>query len=149
MEDVFVRQGKHLISVAEQIDTNTPVGRAVLTILSAIAQLEREQIAERVREVLQEKIRRGERAGTIPYGFVLDPADPTGKQLAPHPGEQQVIDVAKGLRDDGWSYHRIAEELSRRGHPTKMGNDKWIHTSVRRILTRPDGWRRDVADDER
>jgi DNA invertase Pin-like site-specific DNA recombinase len=117
------------------------MGRAVLTILSAIAQLEREQIAERVHEVLQEKIRRGERAGTIPYGFVLDPSDPTGKMLTPHPGEQEIIGVAKGLRDDGWSYHRIAEELTSRCIPTKKGNDKWIHTSVRRILTRPDGWR--------
>ncbi len=141
VEDVFVRQNKHLISVAEQIDTSTPMGRAVLTILSAIAQLEREQIAERVHEVLQEKIRRGERAGTIPYGFVLDPADPSGKMLKPYPGEREVIKTAQGLRDDGTSYHRIAEELTRRGIPTKKGNDKWIHTSVRRILTRPDGWR--------
>jgi hypothetical protein len=77
----------------------------------------------------------------MPYGFVLDPADPTGKMLTPHPGEQGTIGVAKGLRDDGWSYHRIAEELTRRRIPTKKGNDKWIHTSVRRILTRPNGWR--------
>ena len=141
VEDVFVRRGKHLMSVAEQIDTNTPMGRAVLTILSAIAQLEREQIAERVHEVLQEKIRRGERTGTIPYGFILDPADPTGKQLTRHPGEQEIIGVARELRGDGWSYYRIAEELTSRGIPTKKGNDKWIHTSVRRILTRPAGWR--------
>ncbi len=118
-----------------------PMGRAVLTILSAIAQLEREQIAERVREVLQEKINRGERAGTVPYGFQVDPADPTGKKLSPHPGEREVIKVAKELRNDGRSYHGIAEELTQRGIPTKKGNDKWIHTSVRRILTRPVGWR--------
>jgi DNA invertase Pin-like site-specific DNA recombinase len=37
VDDVFVRRGKHLMSVAEQIDTNAPMGRAVLTILSAIA----------------------------------------------------------------------------------------------------------------
>ncbi len=141
VEEVFVHRAKHLMSVAEQIDTNTPMGRAVLTILSAIAQLEREQIAERVQEVLQEKIRRGERAGTIPYGFVLDPADPTGKMLKPYPGEREVIKVAKELRDDGLSYHGIAEELTQRGIPTKKGNDKWIHTSVRRILMRLDGWR--------
>ena len=119
VEDVFVRRGKHLMSVAEQIDTNTPMGRAVLTILSAIAQLEREQIAERVHEVLQEKIRRGERAGTIPYGFVLDPADPTGKMLMRHPGEQEIIGEAKGFRSNGWSYHRIAEELTNRGVPNE------------------------------
>ena len=54
---------------------------------------------------------------------------------------QEIIGVASGLRENGMSYHKIAEELTRRGIPTKTGNDKWIHTSVRRILTRPDGWR--------
>ena len=39
VEDLFIKRNKHLMSVAEQIDTNTPIGRAVLTILSAIAQL--------------------------------------------------------------------------------------------------------------
>ena len=35
VEDVFVERGNHLMSAAEQIDTNTPIRRAVLTILSA------------------------------------------------------------------------------------------------------------------
>ena len=39
------------------------------------------------------------------------------------------------------SYHPISEDLTRRAHPTKKGNDKWIHTTVRRILRRSDGWR--------
>ena len=131
VEDLFVAKSKHLMSVAEQIDTNTPIGRACLTILSAIAQLEREQIAERVKEVLQEKIRRGERTGTIPYGYEVDPCDPSGKLLVPHPGERENIELAKELRSNHWSYHKIAEELTRRGIPTKTGNDRWIHTSVR------------------
>ena len=124
VEDLFVAKSKHLMSVAEQIDTNTPMGRACLTILSAIAQLEREQIAERVKEVLQEKIRRGERTGTIPYGYQVDPCDPTGKLLVPHPGECENIELAKELRANHWSYHKIAEELTRRGIPTKTGNEQ-------------------------
>ena len=117
------------------------MGRACLAIIAALAQLEREQIAERVQEVLQEKIRRGERAGTIPYGFELDPADPTGKKLLPQPDEQAVIELQRSLRADGWSYKRIADELSRKGIPTKSGKSTWIHTAVRRILKRPDGYR--------
>jgi site-specific DNA recombinase len=141
VEDLFIKEGRHLISVAEQIDTNTPVGRACLAIIAALAQLEREQIAERVHEVLQEKIRRGERAGAVPYGFELDPADPTGKKLLPQPDEQAVIELQKTLRARGWSYKRIADELSRKGIPTKSGKSKWIHTAVRRILKRPEGYR--------
>ena len=90
-----------------------------------------------MKEVLEEKIRRGERTGTIPYGFVLDEDDPDGKRMISHPGEQQIIEQAKEFRDNGWSYHRIAGELSQQGIPTKTGNVKWIHTAVRRILTRP------------
>ncbi len=48
------------------------------------------------------------------------------------------------VNNNGWSYHRIAEELTQRGIPTKTGNVKWIHTAVRRILTRPAGWRQAV-----
>ncbi len=141
VEDLFIKKGRHLISVAEQIDTNTPVGRACLAIIAALAQLEREQIAERVQEVLQEKIRRGERAGAIPYGFELDPADPTGKRLLPQPDEQSVIKLQKTLRAEGLSYKRIADELTRRRIRTKSGKSTWIHTAVRRILKRPDGYR--------
>jgi site-specific DNA recombinase len=141
VEDVFLKKGRHLLSVAEQIDTNTPVGRACLAIIAALAQLEREQIAERVHEVLQEKIRRGERAGAVPYGFELDPADPSGKKLLSNPDEQAVIELQKTLRAQGWSYKRIADELSGKGIPTKSGNSKWIHTAVRRILNRPAGYR--------
>ena len=93
-EDLFVAKSKHLMSVAEQTDTNTPMGRACLTILSAVAQLEREN-----------------------------------------------IDLARELRANHWSYHKIAEKLTRRGIPTKTGNERWIHTSVRRMLPRSDGWR--------
>ena len=79
--------------------------------------------------------------GGGPGAAVLDPADPTGKKLTSHPGEHEIIKMARGFRDDGWSYQRIATELTQRGIPTKTGNDKWVHTTVRRILTRPDGWR--------
>ena len=40
------------VSITESIDTNTPLGAAVFTILGAVAQLERDLIAERVRNGL-------------------------------------------------------------------------------------------------
>ena len=50
--EVFDKHDVSFTSLTEHIDTKTPSGRAILTILGAISQLERELIAERVRNGL-------------------------------------------------------------------------------------------------
>jgi DNA invertase Pin-like site-specific DNA recombinase len=73
----FARSTKHLldaleefhsfkvsfVSITESVDTSTPIGRAVFTIISAISQLERELIAERVRNGLANARAKGKRLG--------------------------------------------------------------------------------------
>src|SRR5213075_3315944 len=51
--DLFRHLGVEFISLREQIDTGSPIGQAVFTIIAAIAQLERSLIAERVRAGLR------------------------------------------------------------------------------------------------
>jgi len=46
---VFKRKGVQFISLTERIDTNSPVGMAMFSILAAISQLERDLIADRVK----------------------------------------------------------------------------------------------------
>jgi len=53
------------ISLTENIDTNTPLGSAVFTILGAVAQLERDLIAERVRNGLANAKAKGIHIGRI------------------------------------------------------------------------------------
>lgn len=48
IEDVFLKNGIDFISMNENFDTSTPFGRAMIGILSVFAQLEREQIKERL-----------------------------------------------------------------------------------------------------
>lgn len=58
------------ISVKEQFDTTTPMGRAMMYIASVFAQLEREIGAERVRDNLQELAKSGRwLGGTTPTGY--------------------------------------------------------------------------------
>ena len=61
------------ISFREQIDTSGPLGRAVVVIISAIAELERSLIVERVRAGLRRAKLEGRRLGRPPY-VRLDPS---------------------------------------------------------------------------
>ena len=51
--ELFRHLGVEFVSLREQIDTGSPLGQAVFTIIAAIAQLERSLIAERVRAGLR------------------------------------------------------------------------------------------------
>lgn len=127
------KAGKQLFSVADSIDTRTAAGRLVLNVLLSVAQWERETIAERTRDALQHKIRKGERCGKVRYGYDLA-AD--GRTLLPNPEQQEVMRLVAELRASGKPLREIAVELTERGIPTKEGNRCWTHTAVNRILKR-------------
>src|SRR6266403_1532692 len=61
--DLFRHLGVEFISLREQIDTGSPLGQAVFTIIAAIAQLERSLIVERVRAGLRRARAEGKRLG--------------------------------------------------------------------------------------
>jgi len=126
------KAGKQLFSVADSIDTRTAAGRLVLNVLLSVAQWERETIAERTKDALQHKIRKGERCGKVRYGFDLA-AD--GRTLIPNVEQQQAIRLTKELRAAGQTLRQITDELNRRGVATKEGG-QWQHTTVARILKR-------------
>lgn len=61
--DLFDREKVHLVSLKEQIDTSTPSGKLLFTLMSAIAQFERDVIAERTKEGLKAARARGRHGG--------------------------------------------------------------------------------------
>lgn len=64
--DMMTEKGVEFISQKETIDTSTPAGRMLLTILAAISQFERECIRERQQEGIELKKARGEYKGRVP-----------------------------------------------------------------------------------
>lgn len=76
IEDVFNPAGVGFTSMNENLDTGTPMGRAMLGIMSAFAQLERETIRERTRMGMRERVRSGfwMGGGHPPFGYDYDSA---------------------------------------------------------------------------
>ncbi len=106
--DLAAAYGFALVLLDVDLDTSTPIGRAVLSILGVVAELEREQTRQRTRAALAAKRARGERTGPGP---VLD--DGTRRWIA----EQ----VERG----GRSRKGLAAELNARGVPTATGTGRW------------------------
>ena len=61
--ELFEKRGVHLVSLKEQIDTTTSTGKLLFTLMSAIAQFERDVIADRTREGLKAARARGHFGG--------------------------------------------------------------------------------------
>ena len=63
LTELFEQKGVHLVSLKESIDTNTSTGKLLFTLMSAIAQFERDVIADRTREGLKSARARGRSGG--------------------------------------------------------------------------------------
>src|SRR5215467_2346553 len=61
--ETFKALGIEFVSLSEQVDTSTPTGKMVFTVLGAVAELERSLIAERVRAGLRNAKAKGKRLG--------------------------------------------------------------------------------------
>ena len=63
LTELFEKKGVHLVSLKENIDTSTSTGKLLFTLMSAIAQFERDVIADRTREGLKAARARGRKGG--------------------------------------------------------------------------------------
>jgi DNA invertase Pin-like site-specific DNA recombinase len=100
------------------VDTSSPMGRMLLTMLSGFAEFERAMIAERTSIAIRHKRDRGEYiGGQAPYGYEL-----VDRRLSPIASEQAVITEARRLKAAGMSLRAIAAELTRAGYATRNGS---------------------------
>ncbi len=137
VEDVFAPHEIGFVSIQERIDTTTAQGKFFLTLMGAMAQMERDQISERTSDALAHLQARGEVIGSAPLGF-RKVSNPRGKMnsLALDPDEQRTVFLIRRLRRRGLGYHEIARRLRSEGLKTKRGGAWWPST-VRYMLLNP------------
>lgn len=109
IEDVFNPHNVDFVSLNESMDTSTPMGRLMLGILSAFAQLERENIRLRTRMGMEERVKSGlwMGGGRIPYGYDYDKEKGI---LVPNGDAENVRQIYK-LYIDGKAPQDIANTL--------------------------------------
>ncbi len=130
----------HLVSMGGMsVDTSTPMGRMLLTLMAGFAEMESFQKAERARDAWEYKIARGERLGGLPpFGYRMD-----GSRPVPHDQEQLAIDYILDLRARGLSVAKVCRQLELEGHEPR--GKRWHQKTVVRILRRLSGGQEDVA----
>ena len=89
--ETFNALGIQFVSLAEQVDTSTPTGKMIFTVLGAVSELERNLIVERVHSGLRHARAKGKRLGR----------------------PRKMVDVARiaALRTNGKSWRTIAREM--------------------------------------
>ena len=125
------KAGADLVSLSEKLDTTSAAGKMVFRMMAVLAEFERDQISERTSTAMAHKKSKGERVGTVPFGFTLLE---DGKTLVREEREQTVIELMELLRDSGFSYGAVADLLNRKSVKTKKYGGRWQGTTIRNIL---------------
>lgn len=125
-------------SVNEKFDTSTPMGRAMLYIIVVFAQMERETIAERIRDNYYQRGKLGVwLGGPAPFGFTLDKTTLNEKKVSRLKPARE-LDIIKKLFDEyantGKSLGMLAREMQKAFGDTY---GIWNNIKLSRILHNP------------
>jgi putative DNA-invertase from lambdoid prophage Rac len=113
----------HMIDLGGDV-TGNGISKLLFTILSAVAEAERDRTRERISEVKADQRKRGRfLGGSVPFGWRRD----GNGGLVPVPTEQDAIQRIHALRAQGLSLRAIAQQLADAGHHVS-------HVAVQHVL---------------
>ncbi|HWG44027.1 MAG TPA: recombinase family protein [Gemmataceae bacterium] len=142
MMEKFEQQGVSFVSITQQFNSATSMGRLVLNVLLSFAQFEREIIAERTRDKVAATRRKGKWTGGTPLlGYDLDPR---GGRLLVNEDEAIRVRTIFALYLEQKALLPVVQELERRGWLSKSWQTRqgriragrpFTKTSLHRLLT--------------
>ena len=142
LAEEFNNRGWRLISVSESLDTGSAVGEFTLTILAALSQMERKQVAERTKIALAQVAREGRaRSRMLPFGYrsSQNPDSVTAvsgdrSKLVSNPPEQLVLSRMMELRGLGLGPRKIARALNEASILHPRSNRPWLFNQIQGLL---------------
>ena len=139
------RCGASFISIKENFDLTTPTGRLMFTLVAALAQMERETIAERIRDNLRELAKTGRwLGGNTPLGYGSEGSEyckVDGKKrrtfhLKLIPEEARLVQMIFSRFLEEKSLTRLETFLLNRDHRTRNGKP-FSRFALREIIMNP------------
>lgn len=132
IEDIFLKNNIEFVSLLENFDTSTPFGRAVIGLLSVFAQLEREQIKERMQlgKLGRAKAGKSMMWAKTSYGYSYDKE--TGSMTI---NEYEALAVKEIYASylAGMSITKLRDKINQE-YPKKPA---WSYRTIRGILANP------------
>ncbi|MBL7693158.1 MAG: recombinase family protein [Flavipsychrobacter sp.] len=127
--EYFRKYEADMISLAENIDTSSPSGRLFFTIIAAMAEWERAEIAERVAASVPIRAKMGKPlGGAAPFGYEWK-----GKDLLVNKQEAPVRKLMYELFAEHRKKGLVAKMLNQMGHRTRNGSE-FSDTTIGRLL---------------
>jgi DNA invertase Pin-like site-specific DNA recombinase len=115
--ETFQSLGIEFVSLSEQLDTSTPTGKMVFTVLGAVAELERSLIVERVRSGMRN-------------------ARAKGKKIGRPPQTELSVESRKSIAEAYWKRQGSFRDLAKR-FKTSIGTVQRCALAYQKVLSAP------------
>lgn len=135
MFDMFKERGVDLVlyDISHE-PVSAGVGKLIMTILAAVADMERIRIKERTAEGRKAKKAKGGPVGEVPFGY-RKVGEGRSAIMEPDEKEQEAMQRMRDMYRSRWSLTNISAQLAEQGFLSRAGKP-YTPTAIRRVVTR-------------